>query len=190
MMTLKSGRMDRQMNYKYVWVPVALGLAVICGESTQVMGGGNTQIWLLHLINMLHAQALTPGLVELNVVLRKCGHFCGYGFLGVLAGRAWSAQIRRRLLLTWTAVRTRGAALGVATAFLIACADEYHQSFLPGRSSSFHDVMIDTSGALLLNAIYFAVLANKRRNLIQYLSALRATNVKQNVSESSLGLAA
>jgi VanZ family protein len=159
-----------------------MGLAVICGESTQVMGGGNTQIWLMHLINTIHSQALTPGLMELNIVLRKCGHFMGYGLLSVMAGRAWSSQIRRRVLLTWTALRTRGAALGVGTIFLVACADEYHQSFLPGRSSSFHDVMIDTGGALVLNAIYFAFQANKRRNLIHSLSTLRVLRVSGRIA--------
>jgi len=189
--TVRNGRKSGR-NFKYVWIPVFLGLAVICGESTQTMGGATTQDWLLHLVNAIHAQALTPGLAELNVILRKCGHFTGYGLLGVLAGRAWSAQIRRRILLTWTAVRTRGAALGVATAFVIACADEYHQSFLPGRSSSFHDVMIDTSGALLLNVVYFAFQANRRRNMVQSLSTLRVLRGGRirRMARGTLGLAA
>lgn len=33
--------------------------------------------------------------------------------------------------------------------FLYAISDEFHQSFIPGRSASLSDVWVDTSGSLL-----------------------------------------
>jgi VanZ family protein len=173
MTSLKTGRKRRPLNYKYAWIPVILGLIVIRCESTQVMGASHTEAWLLQVMNLFRPQTLTPHFVFLDGILRKSGHFLGYGCLGTLAARAWAAQIRRRVPMTWTAVRLWGGALGVATVFLVACADEYHQSFLPGRTSSFHDVLIDTSGALLLGAIYFGVMAVRRRRLGESLGTLR-----------------
>jgi VanZ family protein len=169
---------DRAVDLRYAWAPVVLGLIVIRLESTQVMGAGHTVVWLGNFFHAMHLQLQAHGLDTLNVVLRKSGHFFGYGTLGLLAGRAWTRQLRRRWSLTWTALRTRAGALGIATVFLVACADEYHQSFLPGRTSSFHDVMIDTGGALVLTAISFGIAAVRRRRMVESLSILRMLRLK------------
>lgn len=42
----------------------------------------------------------------------------------------------------------KALALCLLCSFLYACGDEWHQSFVPGRSALFSDVLIDTSGAL------------------------------------------
>jgi VanZ family protein len=41
----------------------------------------------------------------------------------------------------------------MAGTFVIACCDEFHQLFLPNRTGSFWDVMVDCSGALLVQSI-------------------------------------
>ena len=46
----------------------------------------------------------------------------------------------------------------IVICFLFACTDEYHQTFVGGRTGQFKDVLIDTSGALagtLLYGTYF-----------------------------------
>jgi VanZ family protein len=183
-------RQDRSAQYyRYAWVPVVLGLSVILGESTQSMGAAHTNTLLLRLVNHFHAQAATYHFWELNLFLRKTGHFFGYGILGVLFGRVWAGQINRRALLTWSSVRLRSAGLGIMSAFLIACCDEFHQSFLPGRTATFHDVLIDTSGALVLNAIVFGIAVSRRRHVVQYLLSLRARR-EDDFTEDSVGLAA
>ena len=166
-------RISRRPNPKQVWIPVLCGLAIILGESTQLMGAGHTGAWLLHLINLFHAQSDDRNFEFYHILLRKCGHFTGYGLLGTLFARAWTAFLQRRVLATWTALRVRGAALGVASAFAVACADEFHQRFLPGRVSSFRDVMIDTSGAIVLNILFYLIIATKRKHALQFLSRIR-----------------
>ncbi len=37
--------------------------------------------------------------------------------------------------------------------FLYACTDEFHQTFVPGRSGQFTDVLVDTSGAILASLL-------------------------------------
>jgi len=41
-------------------------------------------------------------------------------------------------------------AMAVATVFLVATADEIHQTFLPNRTGCFSDVVLDTAGAASL----------------------------------------
>ena len=39
--------------------------------------------------------------------------------------------------------------IALLLAFLYACSDEYHQTFVVGRSGQFKDVLIDFSGAFI-----------------------------------------
>lgn len=74
-----------------------------------------------------------------HFLLRKLAHFTEYAILGAL----------------WYRGLTRGGAAGpavatwLALAVSIACAavDEVHQSFVPARTSSVHDVLLDAFGA-------------------------------------------
>ena len=45
--------------------------------------------------------------------------------------------------------------------------DEWHQSVLPGRTSSVYDVFLDTFGAILFNVILLMVLARRRRMMVE-----------------------
>ena len=48
--------------------------------------------------------------------------------------------------------------LGLAVAAAFAASDEFHQSFVPTRSASVHDVMLDVFGAIVgLAVAYFIV---------------------------------
>lgn len=172
-------RKDRTAEYqRFAWYTVLFGLVVIACESTKTMGSGHTGQWIIELVGLFHKRLTGPTLELTNHILRKSGHFLGYGTLGVIFCRAWTAQLNRFAILTWRSVHLRGAALGVLSACLIACADEVHQSFLPGRTATVTDVLLDTTGALLMNAIVFAVLAGRRRNLAQDLSHLRALGLQ------------
>jgi VanZ family protein len=131
------------------WLPVLFGLAVICGESTSTMSAVNTGHWLLDLLHSLWGQTDGSTVDVANLLLRKLGHFCGYGTLGVLFCRAWLISLRR----TWQGPRSRlqfsASALAVLCTFCVASLDELHQRFLMGRTSSFYDVLLDTAGAIL-----------------------------------------
>lgn len=69
-------------------------------------------------------------------------HLLGYGFFGFLVG--WGATDRMRNSLGPGALA--GWWLGVATYGLL---DEFHQSFVPGRTASGQDFLADAAGALL-----------------------------------------
>ena len=152
-----------------VWLPALIGVAIICGESTNTMGANHTGMWLNQLCAWLgHPSNSTNGgpLALLNHVLRKTGHFSGYGLLGVFFAKGWYGFLRRRIAASWTSLRLRAGACGVASALVVASADEIHQMFLPTRGASVWDVLLDTSGALTLNLIFFGILAMRRNALL------------------------
>jgi VanZ family protein len=150
---------------QFAWIPVFFGLAVICMESTNKMGAGQTAVWLHDLLHWSGHRDSIVGL--LNEVLRKGGHFIGYGLLGIYFTRAWFSVLRRRVVLSWSSLRIRAGMFGVASTLVVASADEIHQIFLPTRGASVRDVLLDTSGAIVLNLIFFAFLTMRRNALLQ-----------------------
>ncbi|MBS1813752.1 MAG: VanZ family protein [Acidobacteria bacterium] len=159
------GRPSSQLS---LYLPLMMGLAVIGLESTRTMGASHTGEWLTSVVNLFHPQAYNEALSQFNQVLRKCGHFLGYGMLGVIAARVWFAWMRRHKTARWSQVRFHAALSGIFSAMIVACCDEIHQLFLPGRGGCVTDVLIDTSGALLLNALYFALVTWQRKRLLGY----------------------
>jgi len=69
-------------------------------------------------------------------------HGVEYAGLGFLLFRAWRGS--------WPAVPVRIAALGaVIIAVLYGLTDEWHQSFVPGRTATAEDLLADAAGAVL-----------------------------------------
>ena len=81
-----------------------------------------------------------PSFGLLDIGVKKVGHFLGYCLLAFTYRYALTrGRPDKRLLMV----------LAVAMAGLYAVTDEFHQSFIAGRTPSAADVGIDTSGALL-----------------------------------------
>jgi VanZ family protein len=70
------------------------------------------------------------------------GHSLGYMGLAVTVGRALAGG-----LASGTSVRVAAGAWAIASAY--AATDEWHQSFVPGRTADLHDWYADAIGALL-----------------------------------------
>ncbi len=83
------------------------------------------------------------------LLVRKLAHFTEYAVLGALLWLDWRLLGRGRLLLPL------GAGL------LFAAADEFLQTFIPGRSGEVLDVLLDFSGVLA--AVLLARLIRNRK---------------------------
>jgi VanZ family protein len=149
------------------WLPVLLGLTVICFESTKVMSGANTDRWLLHLYHWLWGETDVLSIETANLILRKLGHFCGYGTLGLLFGRAWLITMRRSRQGQRSRLAFTASVLGVLCTFTVASVDELHQRYLLGRTSSIYDVLLDALGAILFIRIFTLVLSQRSKKLLQ-----------------------
>jgi len=73
-------------------------------------------------------------------IIRKIAHFSIYTVLGMLI---------MGCALTYKGNKLMKFNISIIISFLYACTDEWHQSFIPGRSAQFTDICIDTLGAFL-----------------------------------------
>src|SRR2546426_2369927 len=123
------------------WLPPVLWMAVTVWLSTDIASGEHTSQLLLPALRWLLPWA-TPGqLHTVHRLLRKGAHLTEYAILAALWYRAFTRE--RNLsarAASWTAF-----AISLAWAAL----DEWHQSFLPSRTSSAMDVALDGAGAAL-----------------------------------------
>ena len=94
-------------------------------------------VWMA-LIFALSAQHGGGHLAPAEVVLRKLAHVAEYLVLTLLLVRA----LRRSILGTAVPV-------AMAAALVYAAGDEWHQSFVPGRTATARDVAVDGVGIAL-----------------------------------------
>ena len=146
------------------WWPVAFWLGVIRAESTDTASSANTGALLYKLMSIL-VPHVEPAFVELlNTVLRKTGHFLGYAMLSALVLLALRNTNRDRLryLLRrpWGIYlrdywRAEWALLGILLTVVTAAFDEIHQTFIPSRTGRWQDVMLDSCGAIVIQALLY-----------------------------------
>ena len=129
--------------------------------STDMFSAEHTGSLLARILDTLFPRLSAEHFAQIHFLVRKSAHFCSYGLLGAFSFFSWRATfpapVRWRLL--W-------ATLGLLTAFAGGSMDEFHQSFVPSRTSSFHDVMIDTVGGLffqLMIALWLTREASSRQ---------------------------
>ena len=95
-----------------------------------------------------------------HALLRKIGHVIGYGLLSFLLFRAWretlKPEIPRRWALQW-------ANSSVLATILVACLDEWHQSYLPSRTGRLSDVILDASSAFAVQFVVWLALRPSNR---------------------------
>ncbi len=85
--------------------------------------------------------------IKYNYVIRKLAHFTEYFILGVL------------VIFTLREYGIKNVYVPIIVCILYACSDEIHQLFIPGRTGSWKDTLIDSGGSLssilLLYYFYF-----------------------------------
>lgn len=99
-------------------------------------------LWAGLIFFLSHQTGLKSGLPERwDFFLAKSAHLLEYAILTFLLIRALQEhQLTRKKILILAVILAMGYAL----------TDEYHQSFILGRNASLRDVLIDSSGVLLI----------------------------------------
>ena len=145
------------------WWPVAVGIAIIATESTKYLGADHTSGPLRRIFEALFGPVNSDHWEEIHHLIRKSGHFLGYGALGLAWLRAWWITLRNSSFYIDAAL----ALLGTAC---VASCDEIHQTFLPNRTGTPWDVLLDCCGALVLQTIVFLAMRLFRPSLLVYRS--------------------
>ncbi|HEX3249234.1 MAG TPA: VanZ family protein [Pyrinomonadaceae bacterium] len=117
------------------YLPLVLWLAFISFASSDSFNAGNTSRIIGPLVLWLFPNTSAETLATIHFITRKVAHFTEYAILGFLAARAFRPYQRWFLI---------SAVLIVVYALL----DEYHQSFVPSRTASIFDSLIDVAGGI------------------------------------------
>lgn len=112
------------------WIFAVIWMVVIFAFSAQANSGAVTEVYLQ----------------QGNVPVRKFAHMAEFALLAILLVKAWPVE-KGRFVCAFLA------------ALVYALSDEYHQSFVAGRSSSIYDVGVDAIGAVIGLGLfyYFAI---------------------------------
>lgn len=148
-------RKPRPLRIFLAWLPALIGVCVIMLESTPSFGANNTSGPLRMLWQSLFGTVSDVRWETVHHIIRKTGHFAGYGTLSLLFYRAWyrtSEIIHRR------SYRIENVIYALACTLAVASADEYHQHFLPNRTGTPQDVMLDLVGACSLQFLFWLIM--------------------------------
>ncbi len=105
--------------------------------------------------NLKEKEALVE---KFNKPIRKCAHASVYFVLSILVLNfllALHSNLEKKYVLVFF--------MTIFICFLFALTDEYHQTFVYGRTGQFSDVLIDTSGALIATSIFTILYKRKKK---------------------------
>lgn len=91
-----------------------------------------------------------------NFIVRKCAHFSEYFIFYLFLYNAYRDNFSKKKALI----------LSLASVFLYACTDEFHQLFVPGREGRLRDVLIDTTGGTLSMIVCYFLLSPTKKDLL------------------------
>jgi VanZ family protein len=131
-----------------VWFPVLLGIGIIAIESQDFMGADHTSGPLRLLFQAIFGHVSDTSWEVVHHYLRKSGHFFFYGFMGLAWLRGWWLTLPRSHFIPDALLALLGTAL-------VASCDEWHQSYLPNRTGTPWDVLLDCTGAIVLQVVVY-----------------------------------
>jgi len=132
-----------------IWVVTVAWAGTISLLSTGAYAGSVTA-WLLGmLLSSLHIHLAHSTFEIVHFLIRKLAHLTEYGIFALFLYHSFTLRRPER----WN---TRSALSAVIVAGLFSLTDEYHQSFVPGRTASLKDCGIDAFGAFVAMLILYA----------------------------------
>ena len=124
--------------FPFIWGPALLQMAVIFGLSS-----------------ISDLGPLPAGVSDTS------GHSIGYAILGALLLRALAGG-------RWSGVTWGRSLAAIVLCTLYGVSDEFHQSFVPGRTPDRADVLADCVGAAIAVALIAAVAAARRWGILGF----------------------
>ena len=132
------------------WMIVIFIFSAMAGDDSAMLSSG-----VLHSI-----LKIVPGLAEsetAHLVVRKMAHMTEYAILcGLITNLEY--QITHK-------IKVKYILIAILCSFTYACTDEFHQTFISGRSGNLGDVGIDTLGAVITGTAIIIInqIKNKKK---------------------------
>lgn len=143
--------------YLQNWLPIFLWAALIFLFSSESFSSDNTARALGPWLYWAFPGWSTETIELVNYLLRKLGHLSEYFVFALLILRALRAHTNGPL-------SKRQITLGIGITALYAISDELHQVFVPSRSATLNDVLIDVCGGLA-GALCFRFWNSRKRGI-------------------------
>ncbi|HEX2929221.1 MAG TPA: VanZ family protein [Candidatus Binatia bacterium] len=123
------------------WTPVLVWMAVIFLFSSEYFSAENTTPLITPILSNLFPDLAAPHIENIALMIRKLGHLGEYFILAFLLMRALNVEFVEHTAnwrILWSLI--------VVVSY--AASDEMHQAFVPSRTASLGDVIIDTLGGI------------------------------------------
>ncbi len=131
-------------------------MCVILGASNDAFSARNTGSILFAVLQWLLGTVDFRAFNTAHFLIRKSAHFAEYGILSALWFRAWNG-------VRGGSSRLYALLPALAMTLLVAIGDEWHQAFVPSRTSSPRDVALDFCGAVFAQLVIWVVLRSRQR---------------------------
>ena len=139
------------------YLPLVAWLVFISYASSDSFSAENTSRIIGPLVLWLHPNTSPETLAWIHFIVRKIAHFTEYAILAYLAARAFRTSLKPALANRWFLA-------AFAVVVIYALIDEYHQTFVPSRTASLHDSLIDMTGGLVMLLILSRYYKNRSRH--------------------------
>jgi VanZ family protein len=123
------------------WMPFIVWASLIFVFSTDAFSSDNTADILEPVLRHVFPQLAARHIERIHSLIRKFGHFSEYFLFARLLMRALRNEIGAQKT-------SRRYALSILITILYATSDELHQAFVPSRTASALDVLIDSIGGI------------------------------------------
>lgn len=133
------------MRWLKLWWPALVWAALISIFSTGAFSYSNTASVIIPVLRWFLPSASHETLAFIHFLIRKSAHFTEYFIFSLLVLRGIRAG-KKESHLGWAL-----AAVAIVAAY--AALDEFHQSFVPGRTAAVSDVLLDTAGGVAAQLI-------------------------------------
>ncbi len=149
--------MKRVLQFIAACVPMALVMILIYHFSSQEasVSSATSRSFIADLFSVFPSFRAMSTYHKLQVIgqaqffVRKAAHFSIYALLGVLAMLPSYVVFQK-----WG----RSAIAAWCVTLLFSASDEFHQTFVPGRSGEIRDVLIDAAGAALGILVIYGII--------------------------------
>lgn len=139
--------------------PVVAWACFVFFASSASFSAPNTSRIIRPLLLWLFPGITEAALLEVHFLVRKAAHFTEYAILALLAARAFCTSSRQALRQRWWLA-------SFALVAAVALVDEWHQSFLPSRTGSIYDSLLDMTGGAVALACAALWLTRRRKKVV------------------------
>jgi VanZ family protein len=131
--------LPKPLDHLKYWLPAVIWACLISGLSTDTFSSEHTSVFIIPVLRWLFPHASHETIDLMHVVIRKMAHLTEYYILSVFLMHGLRGKDGE-----W---KLRWAVWAVVIAAGYASFDEFHQSFVPSRTASPWDALLDTLGA-------------------------------------------